>query len=96
MYATNTLARFSMAPRVGHLEVAKRILGYLKSHPKYRIVLNPNHIDLRQAVERYTEYDGWREFYPEAEEEIPDGTPEVARDKKVQITIIVDADHAHR
>jgi hypothetical protein len=95
MYAANTLARFSMAPRVGHLEAAKRILGYLKSHPKYRIVLNPNHIDLRQAVERYTEYDGWREFYPEAEEEIPGGIPEVTRDKKVQITIMVDADHAH-
>jgi hypothetical protein len=30
MYATNTLARFSMAPRLGHLEAAKRILGHLK------------------------------------------------------------------
>jgi hypothetical protein len=27
MYATNTLACFSMAPRFGHWEAAKRILG---------------------------------------------------------------------
>ena len=27
MYATNTLARFSMIPRTGHLEAAIRILG---------------------------------------------------------------------
>jgi hypothetical protein len=32
MYATNTLARFSMIPRLGHLEATKRILGYLKKH----------------------------------------------------------------
>ncbi len=30
VYATNTLARFSMAPRTGHLNAAKRILGYLR------------------------------------------------------------------
>jgi hypothetical protein len=38
MYATNTLARFSMAPRLGHLEASKRILGYLKKYPDHRIL----------------------------------------------------------
>jgi hypothetical protein len=58
MYATNTLARFSMAPRLGHLEAAKRILGYLtvKKYPKHRILLNPNPIDLTKAVETFIEY----------------------------------------
>jgi hypothetical protein len=75
MYATNTLARFSMIPRLGHLEATKWILGYLKKHSEHRILLNPNPIDLSSAVEKYTEYDGWREFYPEACEETPDGMP---------------------
>jgi hypothetical protein len=65
-YATNTLARFSMIPRLGHLEANKRILGYLKKHSEHRILLNPNPIDLSYATEKYTEYVGWREFYPEA------------------------------
>jgi hypothetical protein len=88
MYATNTLARFSMAPRIGHLESAKRILGYLKKYPEHRILLNPNPIDLTKAVEKY---DGWREFYPEAQEDLPTGMPT----PMAQITIVVDADHAH-
>jgi hypothetical protein len=95
MYATNTLARFSMGPRLGHLEAAKRILGYLKKYPTHRILLNPNHIDLTTAVEKYREYDGWKEYYPEACEEVPDGIPDPVPNKKVQITIMVDADHAH-
>jgi hypothetical protein len=95
MYATNTLARFSIAPRVGHFEAAKRILGYLKRYPGHRIVLSPNPIDLSHAVEKFTEYDGWREFYPEAHEEVPDGIPEPTPGKKTQITIVVDADDGH-
>jgi hypothetical protein len=58
---------------VGHFEAAKRILGYLKMYPGHWIVFNPNPIDLSHAVEKFTEYDGWREFYPEAQEEVPDG-----------------------
>jgi Reverse transcriptase (RNA-dependent DNA polymerase) len=95
MYATNTLARFSIMPRLGHLEATKRILGYLKRHPDYRILMNPNPIDLSAAIEKYTEYEGWREFYPEASEEVPNGMPVPTPDRKVQITVMVDADHAH-
>jgi hypothetical protein len=39
MYATNTLARFSIAPRVGHLCEARRILGYLKRYLGHRIII---------------------------------------------------------
>ena len=95
MYATNTLARFSMIPRTGHLEATIRILGYLKKYRDHRILLNPNPIDLRSAEEKYTEYDGWKELYPEACEEIPDGLPDPIPNMKVQITVMVDADHAH-
>jgi hypothetical protein len=95
MYATNRLARFIIAPRVGHFEAAKRILGNLKRYPGHRIVLNPNPIDLSHAVEKFTEYDRWKEFYPEALEEVPDGIPEPTPGEKTKITIVVDADHGH-
>jgi hypothetical protein len=77
------------------LESAKRILGYLKKYPEHRILLNPNPIELTKAVEKYEEYDGWREFYPEAQEELPTGIPTPVTEKKAQIIIMVDADHAH-
>jgi hypothetical protein len=60
MYATNTLDCFSMAPRLGHLESAKRILGYLKKYVEHRILFNVSPIDLTKAVEKYQEYNGWR------------------------------------
>jgi hypothetical protein len=40
------------------------------------------------------EGDGWKEFYPNALEEIPDGMP-TPFGKKVQITSYLDTDHAH-
>jgi hypothetical protein len=96
LYATNTLARFSMAPREQHLIMAKRILGYLKKFPHYRIVLNPNPFETSQLLKNFTEQDNWKEFYPEAMEEIPKDRPEAPPNaRKVQITIFVDADHAH-
>jgi hypothetical protein len=39
-------------------------------------------------------FDKCREFYPDAEEDIPDDQP-VPGTKKAQITVFVDADHAH-
>jgi hypothetical protein len=94
MYATNTLARFSMIPRLGHLEATKQILGYLK-YSDHRILLNPSPIDLSSAMEKYAEYEWWREFYPEACEEVPDGMPVPTPNRKVQATVMVDVDHAH-
>ena len=33
-YATTTMARYSMAPKVGHMQAVQRILGYLKKLQK--------------------------------------------------------------
>jgi hypothetical protein len=48
-----------------------------------------------RLVEKYPEYDNWKEFYPEAKEETSDGIPEPNKNQDVQVTIMVDADHAH-
>jgi hypothetical protein len=48
-YATSSMRRFNMGPREeGHLKAVKRILAYLKTLPKGRIIINtscPNHSD---------------------------------------------------
>jgi hypothetical protein len=90
-YATNTLARYSMAPREGHLRSIKRVFGYLKKFGQGMIIVDPEYPD-------HSEYEtieyGWQEFYPDAEEELPPDLPE-ARGKSARITCYVDADHAH-
>jgi hypothetical protein len=88
--------RFSMAPREKHLLMAKRIVGYLKRFPAYRIVLNPNPLDATKITKNFQQHDNWTELYLETEEEIPQDKAEVLTSSKpVQITIFVDADHAH-
>jgi hypothetical protein len=94
MYAVNTLARFGMAPRSGHLEAAKHIIGYLKKHPDHRIPVNPNYFDTAQLESLFKYSSDWKEFYPDAIEEMPDKQPDPVA-KKIRLTIFVDADHAH-
>eukprot|EP00957_Ditylum_brightwellii_P203893 15336697-Ditylum_brightwellii.AAC.1 len=40
MYAVLSLSRFSAAPREGHLELARRLIGYLKKYLKKGYVIN--------------------------------------------------------
>jgi hypothetical protein len=47
-----------------------------------------------EALKKFAPHDNWKEFCPEAREETPPGQPEPGI-KKEQITICVDADHAH-
>lgn len=93
-YATNVLARFSMNPREGHLIAAKRIFGYLEKYPKGEIIMDPNNVDHADKLKKFQEYDNWQEFYPDAVEEIPTDIPEPGNNK-ADITVYVDADHAH-
>jgi hypothetical protein len=90
-YATNTLARYSMAPRVGHFTAMKRVFGYLKRFGTGMTVIDPSYPD--HSKWKTLEY-AWQEFYPDAEEELPPDMPE-ARGKSARITCYVDADHAH-
>jgi hypothetical protein len=39
-YTTQMMSRFSMAPREGHLDMMKRVFGYLKNFPKGKIVVD--------------------------------------------------------
>jgi hypothetical protein len=41
-----------------------------------------------------SDLDNWKEFYPDAEEDIPPAMPK-PKGKPAQVTCYVDADHAH-
>ena len=56
------------------------------------IVIDPRERDW--AGYDTTAYDTWKEFYPDATEDMPDNMPEPLG-KPVKLTVFVDADHAH-
>ena len=90
-YATTTMARYSHAPRQGHLKAVIRILGYLKRFNKGKLVIDPT-IPNHEAFP-YDDMNTWQDLYPDAEEERPPDAPE-PKGPKVRITVWVDADHA--
>jgi hypothetical protein len=59
-YATSVMSRFNMAPREGHLKAVKRILAYMKTFPKGRVIIDtsyPNHSEyLVDDLPMYSEF----------------------------------------
>eukprot|EP00957_Ditylum_brightwellii_P149379 11377452-Ditylum_brightwellii.AAC.1 len=46
VYAVSSLSRFSSMPRKGHMELAKRLMGYVKKYPKRGYAINPMPLNL--------------------------------------------------
>jgi hypothetical protein len=44
-YATSAMSRFNMLTREGHLKAVKRILSYLKTFPKGRVIIDTSYPD---------------------------------------------------
>ena len=93
-YATSSMARFNMAPRKGHLDGVIRIVGYLKQTVQLNPQLLVNHDIPSHDQYSLIDFDTWKEFYPDAEEEIPLNIPD-EKGPKARITAWVDADHAY-
>jgi hypothetical protein len=86
------MIRFNMLPREGHLKAVKRILSYLKTFPKGRVIIDtsyPGH-----SMYHVEDHSNWMEFYPDASNEIPNDLPP-EKGSRVRMTVYVDADHAH-
>jgi hypothetical protein len=81
-----------MAPQQGHLDAMKRVFGYLKKFQKGKIIVDFIYHD--HSIFKIMNHDNWKEFYPDAFEELPHNMP-TPFGKKAQITVYVDADHAH-
>jgi hypothetical protein len=91
-YATSAMSRFNMLPRGGHLKAVKRILSYLKTYPKGRVIIDDSYPD--HSLCSVEDHSNWMEFYPDASEEIPKDLPPEMR-PRVRMTVYVDADYAH-
>lgn len=69
-YATNSLSRYSMPPRQGHMESMYKIFGYLRVLSKGKIIIDVGQPAIRETVDVSKDQD-WIEFYPDAEENTP-------------------------
>ena len=85
------LSSYLAYPRVGHLEAALHIMGYLKNKHNSRLFLDPTY----PTIDHSSFNDGadWREFYGPVTEAIPPNAP-LPRGKEVDIRMMVDSDHA--
>jgi hypothetical protein len=90
MYAVQTMARFSHAPKQGHLNRMLRVFGYLKAYMKQGITYDEKE---HQGPKFECTDVNWEEQYPGAREELPPDIPK-PKGKPIQITCYVDADHA--
>jgi hypothetical protein len=90
MYAVQTMARFSHAPKQGHIDRMLRVFGYLKAYMKQGITYDEKE---HQGPKFECTDVNWEEQYPGAREELPPDIPK-PKGKPIQITCYVDADHA--
>ncbi len=87
---TSLLSIYLTMPRIGHLDQALHIFGYLKIHPKRKLAFDTAHPAINEN--RFEQCD-WTEFYRDASEAIPSNMP-VPRGKYMTTHIFVDANHA--
>ncbi|KAL7579256.1 hypothetical protein ACA910_011415 [Epithemia clementina (nom. ined.)] len=87
-----SLSRFRLAPRIGHIDHAKRIYGYLQKTKHYALrfcTMMPTYDELPKQ-----NHDWIRSVYGEVMEEIPDNAPE-SLGKEVMISTYLDANLTH-
>jgi hypothetical protein len=74
----------------------QKVFGYLRKFPKGRILIDCGHFEQNEQERGKVQhmFDNWREFYPDAEEEFSPDQPKPLG-AKAQISIYVDAVHAH-
>jgi hypothetical protein len=91
-HATSSMSRFNMLPKEGHLKAVKRILSYLKTYTKGRVVIDASYPD--HSLYPVEDHLNWMEFYPDSGEEIPKDLPP-EKGQRVRMIVYADADHAH-
>ena len=93
--ALMTLSRFRSQPRIGHLDRAKNIVGYLKSYPPATICFRTGIPDHEAWYGEHPELHNWMYLvYDQPKEQIPHGLPS-PKGKMVPTTMFVDANLMH-
>ncbi|MGH7955023.1 MAG: reverse transcriptase domain-containing protein [Gloeomargaritales cyanobacterium] len=91
-FAVVSLSRFSCAPRKGHLDLAKKIFGYLKKYPKLGYFINPESPRVEIQFEKVEPDFGHQ--YDYFVEELDPRFPEPLLNE-LDINIFADSDHGH-
>jgi len=73
-YALSTLSRYNMAPRQGHMDALKRVLGYLNVKRNGQIIIDSGTPLIRSKTMLSTGH-RWTEFYPDAKEDFQEICP---------------------
>jgi hypothetical protein len=81
-----------MSLREGNLKDSERILDYLKIFQKERFIVYTTY--LNHFNYHIDDHNNWKDFFPDAEEEIPNDLLK-SKGPKVRMTVYVDVDHAH-
>jgi hypothetical protein len=74
------------------LKPVKKILANLKTFPKGRLIIDTPYPD--NSAYPVEDHPDWKDFYPNAEEEMPFDLP-VSKGPKVRMIVYVGADHEH-
>ena len=94
-YAVSSLSRFSSAPRQGHLQHARRIMGYLRKFPRRGFVINPDpprfHPIYQNVEVKPPDFGNQYDYF---HEDINARFPPPLLDK-LDLNLFVDADHGH-
>ena len=93
LHELSLLSQYQACPRQGHLEQALHIFAYLKKKPKTTLYLNPElpYIDYSEFT---TKPDEFKEYYRDAEEELPYKMPR-PRGEPVVTTAFCDSSYAN-
>ena len=86
------LSEYQANARQGHMNGVFHIFGYLKQNPKRTLCFSPLCPDLSGGNFNYEAAKDFKEFYIDAEEEIPADAPE-SRGEEVIMIAYVDASH---
>jgi hypothetical protein len=73
MVDVSMLSSYCMQPRMGHLDQAFHIFGYLKRNKRATLVFDESYVDWDV---NYFEAHDWQDFYRDAKENIPINAPE--------------------
>jgi hypothetical protein len=90
LVAVSMLSRYVVSPREGHLQQLFHIFAYLKHHTHSRMVFDDSEPLYDENSFKICD---WAEYYPNAEEAIPNNAP-MERRNGVVTPCFVDADHA--
>ena len=91
-FAVSSLSRFSHAPREGHLDRTKKILGYLKNYTKRGYIVDPR--DPIVNAEYKTIIPDFGNQYSDFVEEDDPRLP-IPKMKELSLNIFVDSNHGH-